>query len=155
MPAASDHAQVLLPAPFVYAGFLLAALLLHLVLPLPAPLLNVVRGLGAVAIALGLFLGAFAVWRMMQMHTPVSPHRPATTLVTDGPYRLTRNPIYLGFFLVFLGFTFLAGTLWGLVLSPLVPITVNYLIIGAEEAYLQARFNGQYTQYKSRVRKWL
>ena len=155
MPPHPDHAQVLLPAPFVYAGFLLAALLLHLVFPLPAPFPDLVRGVGTVVAIIGLFLCLFAVWHMRQVHTPVSPHRPATTLVTDGPYRFTRNPIYLGFFLIFLGFTFLAGTLWGIVLSPFVPLTVNHLIIGAEETYLQARFNEQYAQYKSRVRKWL
>jgi protein-S-isoprenylcysteine O-methyltransferase Ste14 len=93
--------------------------------------------------------------RMRRAHTPVSPHQPATSLVTDGPFRFTRNPIYLGFLLIFLGFTFLAGTLWGIVLAPLAPVTVNYLVIDAEESYLHGKFADHYDEYKSRVRKWI
>jgi protein-S-isoprenylcysteine O-methyltransferase Ste14 len=143
------------PAPFLYAGFLLAAILLHWAVPLPAPFPAVTGGLGWVAVLAGLLLGLLALQRMRHAHTPVSPHRPATALVTDGPYRFTRNPIYLGFLLVFLGFTGLAGTLWGALLSPLVPMTVNWLVIDAEEAHLQARFTDRYARYKSRVPKWI
>lgn len=155
MPADSDHAPVRVPAPFIYAGFIAAALLLHMLLPLPAPLPRITRGLGLAAVVGGLVLGVLAVMRMRSAHTSVSPHRPTTSLVTDGPFRFTRNPIYVGFFLIFLGFTFLAGTLWGIVLAPLAPITVNYLVIGAEESYLDGKFADHYAEYKSRVRKWL
>ena len=75
--------------------------------------------------------------------------------MTNGPYRLTRNPIYLGFVLICLGFTLIAGTLWGILLAPFLLITVTRLIIRAEEAYLQARFKGHYGNYRSRVRQWL
>jgi protein-S-isoprenylcysteine O-methyltransferase Ste14 len=155
MPADSDHAPVRVPAPFIYAGFILVALLLHKLLPLPAPVPGIMRGLGSAAVVGGLVLGVFAVVRMRRAHTPVSPHQPTTRLVTDGPFRFTRNPIYLGFLLIYLGFTFLAGTLWGIVLAPLAPVSVNYLVIGAEESYLHAKFADQYAKYKSRVRKWI
>jgi protein-S-isoprenylcysteine O-methyltransferase Ste14 len=155
MPAESEHAEVLVPAPFLVAGFMLASILLHLALPLPAPAPGLVRPLGLVFVVGGLLLAGLAALRMRRAHTPVSPHRPSTALVTDGPYGFTRNPIYLGFFLIFLGFTFIAGTLWGMVLAPVLPLTVDRLIISAEETYLQDRFQGDYTQYRSRVRKWL
>lgn len=155
MPAESDHAPVRVPAPFIYAGFIIVALLLDRLLPLPAPLPGIIRGAGLGAIAGGLVLGVLAVIRMRRAHTSVSPHQPTTSLVTDGPFRFTRNPIYLGFFLIFLGFTFLAGTLWGLVLAPLVPAAVNYLVIGAEESYLHAKFDRHYAEYRSRVRRWI
>lgn len=155
MPAEPDHAPVRVPAPFIYAGFIVVALLLHLVLPLPAPVPDIVRVLGLAAVVGGLVLGVLAVVRMRRAHTTVSPHKSTTSLVTDGPFRFTRNPIYLGFFLIFLGFTFLAGTLWGIVLAPLVPVTVNYLVIGAEESYLHGKFSDRYAEYKSRVRKWI
>jgi protein-S-isoprenylcysteine O-methyltransferase Ste14 len=57
--------------------------------------------------------------------------------------------------LIFLGFTLFAGTLWGFVLAPLAPVTVNYLVIGAEESYLHGMFADRYAEYKSRVRKWI
>lgn len=155
MPAGSDHAPIRVPAPFIYAGFIVAALLLHVLLPLPAPVPGIMRGVGLAAVVGGLVLGILAVIRMRRAHTSVSPHQPTTSLVTDGPFRFTRNPIYLGFFLIFLGFTFLAGTLWGIVLAPLAPATVNYLVIGAEESYLHGKFDGHYAEYKSRVRRWI
>jgi protein-S-isoprenylcysteine O-methyltransferase Ste14 len=155
MPDDHDHADVLIPAPFAYAGFGLAVWLLDSVLPLPVPYLTMVRGLGAVMVGGGLLLGFLAVFRLMQAHTSVSPHQPSTALVTDGLYGFTRNPIYLGFFLIYLGFTFVAGTAWGLVLCPLIPLVVNHLIIGAEERYLQAKFEREYTEYRSRVRRWI
>jgi protein-S-isoprenylcysteine O-methyltransferase Ste14 len=76
-------------------------------------------------------------------------------LVTTGPYRFTRNPIYLGFLLIYLGFTLLAGTLWGLLLSPFLIGTVTQWIIHAEEAYLGRKFKEDYKAYSSRVRQWL
>lgn len=153
--ADSDHAQVAVPAPIACAGFLVLALILHSVLPLPTPLPALVRGLGVGCVVGGLFLGTLALAQLKRAHTPVSPHRPSTALVTDGPYRFTRNPIYLGFNLVFVGFTFLAGTLWGIVLLPLAVLAVNRLTIGAEETYLQSGFGDLYTRYRSRVRRWL
>ena len=155
MPAESDHPEILVPAPFVYAGFVLAALLLHWALPLGVPASTFLRGLGAVLVVAGLSLGGLAARSMMRAHTTVSPHRPATVLVTSGPYRFTRNPIYLGFLLIFLGFTLMAGTLWGILLAPVLPILVNWLVIDPEERYLQHRFPGDYGQYRSRVRKWI
>ena len=150
-----DHPQVAVAAPFVYAGFLLAVVLLNAVLPLPAPLVAVTRGLGFAAVLGGLSLGLLAVFRLRRAHTSVSPHRASTALVTDGPYRYTRNPIYLGFLLIYLGFTSLAGTLWGVILCPFVPIVVNRLIIGPEERYLHARFEREFEAYTSQVRKWI
>ena len=155
MPADSEHAPVRVPAPFIYAGFIGAALLLQMLLPLSAPMPGITRGAGAAAIIAGLALGILAVMRMRRAHTAVSPHQPVTSLVTDGPFRFTRNPIYLGFFLIFLGFTLLAGTLWGIVLAPLTPITVYRLVIGAEEGYLHGKFADHYAEYKSRVRRWI
>lgn len=155
MSADIDHAPVRVPAPFIYAAFIGAALLLHLLLPLPASAPDLMRAVGLVAVFGGLGLAGLAVIRMRRAHTPVSPHQPSTSLVTDGPFRFTRNPIYLGFFFIFLGFTLVAGTLWGGILAPLAPVIVNYLVIGAEEGYLDRRFADRYAEYRSRVRKWL
>jgi protein-S-isoprenylcysteine O-methyltransferase Ste14 len=155
MPTASDHAPVRVAAPFIYAGFIGLTLLLHLLLPLPAPLPGIIRAVGSAAVFGGLVLGILAVVRMRRAQTSVSPHQPTTRLVTDGPFRFTRNPIYLGFFFIFLGFTFLAGTLWGIVLAPLVPVTVNRLVIRPEESYLHGKFADHYAEYKSRVRRWI
>ncbi len=150
-----DHADVRVPPPLVFAGYLMGALLLRLASPLPMPWPADFRVVGAVALIIGLWLGFAAFSRMAAARTSPDPHRPVTALVTDGPYRLSRNPIYLGFFLIYLGSTLLASTLWGFLLSPLVVLTVNRAVIHPEERYLERRFAAAYIDYKSRVRKWL
>jgi len=130
-------------------------MVLEWMLPLPVPALDFSRFLAFGMVLAGLALGVWAVARMLSRHTPVSPGKPATALVTDGPFRFTRNPIYFGFLLVFLGFTLIMGSLWGLILAPLIPLIVNHLVIRPEETYLAARFAERYHEYKSRVRKWI
>ena len=73
---------------------------------------------GIAVSVVGFALAASAVSRMVRAGTSPDPARPATVLVVQGPYSITRNPIYFGFLLAYLGFTLIAGTLWGLVLTP-------------------------------------
>ncbi len=153
MSQAADHVQLLLPPPLIYLGHLIAALLLQWVLPLPLPWAPL-RILGAALLLGGLALGAGAVREMRKLHTTPDPHQSVTTLVTTGPYRFTRNPIYLGFLLIFLGFTLLAGTLWGVLMSPFLIGTVTRSVIRPEENYLQGKFDAQYSLYRSLVRRW-
>jgi protein-S-isoprenylcysteine O-methyltransferase Ste14 len=150
-----DHARVILPPPLVFAGYLLLAILLNRLIPLAPPGPGILQDIAVVLVLGGLWLGGWCIRLMVRAHTSPDPHRPTTVLLTGGPYRRSRNPIYLGFLLIFLGFTMLAGTLWGILLGPLVLWTVNRLVVGPEESYLQARFDSQYLTYKSRVRQWL
>jgi protein-S-isoprenylcysteine O-methyltransferase Ste14 len=155
MTASTDHAQVALPPPLIFLGYLVSALLLQWAVPFPLPWLVPLRILGGLLLVLGFILDASAVREMRRLHTTPDPRQPVAALVTSGPYRFTRNPIYLGFLLVYLGFTLLAGTLWGLLLSPFLVGTVTRWIIHAEEAYLGEKFENDYTDYLSRVRQWI
>jgi protein-S-isoprenylcysteine O-methyltransferase Ste14 len=110
---------------------------------------------GIVLVVVGLALGFLGLSQLMRAHTPPNPHEPTTALVTDGPYRFSRNPIYLGFLLSYLGFTALAGTFWGLILLPFLLWTVTHAVIHAEEQYLEGTFGEKYAAYVSRVRRWL
>ena len=100
-------------------------------------------------------LAGSAFSQMKKAHTTPDLRQPTTALVTAGPYRFTRNPIYLGLFLIYLGFTLLAGTLWGILLSPFLFWTVTNAIVRLEEEYLQQKFRDEYTGYLSRVRRWI
>jgi protein-S-isoprenylcysteine O-methyltransferase Ste14 len=110
---------------------------------------------GRLAIIGGILLVGSAFWQMRKSNTSVDPRETVNSLVTGGPYRFTRNPIYLGLFLVYLGFTLLAGTLWGLIASPFLIWTITQAVIHAEEIYLEEKFGEQYKQYRSRVRQWI
>lgn len=150
-----DHAQVMVMPPLVFLGYLIGALLVNWVVPFTVPWMLVVRIGGGIMVIAGFWLAGSAFSRMTKAHTSPDPHQPTTVLITKGPYRFTRNPIYLGFFLIYLGFTLLAGTLWGLIASPFLLLTVTNAAIRAEENYLEDKFGEQYADYRSRVRRWI
>ncbi len=149
-----EHAPVRIPPPFIFAAFLIGAMVINWLVPLPEPWTRLLHAVGAVSILVGMTLGFLAVSQMRKANTSPNPERPTTAIVTQGPYRFTRNPIYLGFVLVFLGFTLFAGTLWGLVLSPVLIWAFTAGAIRAEEAYLRVRFPAEYGAYLSRARRW-
>ena len=92
---------------------------------------------------------------MHRHQTSPLPERPTTAIVSDGPFRISRNPIYLGFTCITLGCALWLNALW--VLLVLVPVlfVVQYGVIRREERYLEGKFGGQYLEYKARVRRWL
>jgi len=150
-----DHAQVMVPPPLVFLGYLIGALILNWIVPFPAPWTLVLRVTGGLMVIAGFLLAGSAISQMRKVHTSPDPRQPVHTLVTHGPYRFTRNPIYLGFFLIYLGFTLLTGMLWGLIASPFLILTITNAVIHFEEDYLEERFKDQYASYKFRVRRWL
>ncbi len=155
MAEVTDHVHLVLPPPVIFLGHLLSALILQWVVPLPLPWPLPLRILGGALLLGGFALAAAAVREMRKLHTTPDPKQPVSTLVTTGPYRFSRNPIYLGMLLTMLGFTLLAGTLWGLLISPFLIGTITRSVIRPEENYLQGRFDGQYNLYRTLVRRWL
>lgn len=150
-----DHAQVMAPPPLIFLGYLIGALILNWVVPIPTPWTFILRIVGGLAVVAGILFVGSAFSQMRKANTTLDPHGTVTALVTGGPYRFTRNPIYLGFFLIYLGFTLLAGTLWGLIASPFLVWTVMHAVIHAEEIYLDGKFGEEYKEYRSRVRQWI
>jgi len=99
---------------------------------------------------------AFAgVATVIRHRTTIVPHHPVATLLTGGVYRLSRNPMYTGLAIAYLGLALLFGSWWPLMLWPLVIVAVRHLVIRPEEQYLTQRFGQTYTDYRSRVRRWL
>lgn len=141
--------------PLIYLGSIALGLLLHFVRPVSLLPRGMGPRLGApvVLLAMGLFL--FAVRTFRTAGTPVPGNRPTTTIVRTGPYRFTRNPIYLAFSLFQLGIAVWVNSLW-LVLTLLVAVAVmSLVVIPREERYLEARFPSEYPSYKASVRRWL
>jgi protein-S-isoprenylcysteine O-methyltransferase Ste14 len=143
------------PPPFIYVGGFLAGLLLKRLLPLPALPRSVSLGLAIVLLIPGFGLLYWSLALFFRRKTSPLPFRPTTTLVITGPYRWTRNPMYLGMLLAYLGLAFWFGVLWAVVLAPAVAALVGRLVIRKEEQYLEARFGEAYRQYKADVGRWL
>jgi protein-S-isoprenylcysteine O-methyltransferase Ste14 len=143
------------PPPLVYVAGLLAGWLIGKAWGLgdfddrwadPTSLVAAIAGAALMASAFGLFRRA---------GTDPLPMRPTTALVFGGPYRFTRNPMYLGMALVYLAFALLFDLPWALVLLPLVLVVIQTQVIAREERYLEAKFGEEYRAYRSRVRRWL
>jgi len=150
-----DHAQVRILPPLVLVGHLAAALLIGWFIRLPVPLSFAVRLLGIGLVLVGLSLAWAAVRVMTAAHTPLDPYEPVTALVVNGPYRFTRNPVYLSFLVALVGLPLALGTYWGLLLSPVMVVLMSQLVVRYEEIYLEQKFGQEYMSYRSSVRRWL
>ena len=141
--------------PLVAVFFIVLAYFLGRFIPLPFTVPLVLRYLGLVLTFAGFLLGIAAFMEFRRARTTVDPHGTTKHLVTSGIYRFTRNPIYLGFLLMVIGLPLVSGLIWGLVLAPFYMMTMSRLVIEREEVYLERKFKGEYTDYTSRVRRWL
>jgi protein-S-isoprenylcysteine O-methyltransferase Ste14 len=155
MSEAMDHAQVRTHPPGLTLVHILAAFLLEWLAPLPFPLPMFIRALGGLLVLGGVSLAVSAVRQFNLVHTTLDPHGAVTFVVTRGPYRFTRNPIYVSYVCMLIGFPLALNTYWGLVLSPLLVLLLDRLVIQYEEAYLERKFGGVYLNYKSKARRWL
>ncbi|MBV8078354.1 MAG: isoprenylcysteine carboxylmethyltransferase family protein [Planctomycetaceae bacterium] len=156
--APEDRSGVRIFPPLIYLGGLFLGFLLHWRLPLPivpAVLVGPLRLLGAFCLVAGLALDIWAVATFRRAGTTPHPAGPATALVVGGPYRFTRNPMYLGLVCITAGLALLTNALWPLILLPIVIVIVRRAVIDREEHYLTAKFGEEYLRYKARVRRWL
>ncbi len=143
-----------LPPPLIYAIPLAGTLLLHRWHPVGLLPHAVATPVGAVLLTFGL-IGIPAILRFRRAGTSPLPWRQASALVTDGPYRFTRNPMYVGLTMLYLGATALANSAWPLAALPVVIALMHFLVIRGEEARLEAQFGAAYRDYCARVRRWL
>ena len=144
--------------PFLYLACLLLGLALDHVMPLPLalPEAALIRWpVGGGLIVVGLAIVAAGIRNFSRAATPVPSNKPVRALVTTGIHGWSRNPIYVGMFLLYAGVGLAARSPWVLVLALPLAITLRYGVVAREEAYLERRFGDPYRDYKARVRRWL
>jgi protein-S-isoprenylcysteine O-methyltransferase Ste14 len=110
---------------------------------------------GFAFVAIGLALALLSIRRFLLAGTSLIPGEPSTTLVVVGPYQFTRNPIYIGFVLVYFGLAIILTSVWVLVLLIPVLIILQRGVVEREEAYLERQFGETYRKYQARVPRWL
>jgi len=150
-----DHADVRIPPPLIYvAGFVLGLALERFLPVLVLPKIPS-RVAAVLCIALGVTIAVWSVGLFHRERTSFVPIKPTTTLVIYGPYRFTRNPMYLGLVCVYLGIALWFGIFWALILLPAVMALIQRYVIIREEQYLERKFGGAYLKYKADVRRWI
>src|SRR6059036_2108016 len=141
--------------PLVYLISLVTGALTRLATPFPflPGMLAVPLGAPLVVVAIALF--AYSVTTFRAAGTPVPARKPTTMIVRTGPYRFSRNPIYLAFSLLQLGISIWINSVWLLATLAGAVALIHYVVIRREEQYLERRFGAQYLEYKASVRRWL
>ncbi|GLS29342.1 Protein-S-isoprenylcysteine O-methyltransferase Ste14 [Mesorhizobium albiziae] len=156
MDDTADTAQVVVRPPLAWALAVVAGLALHWLVPLPfLPAGLPVGWLGAAIFVLALALFAWAIVTVTRSGSNVPTNRPTTAIVESGPYRFTRNPIYLGMVLGLIGLAIALDNLWLLIALAPFALVIRYGVVAREEAYLERKFGDVYRGYRSRVRRWL
>jgi protein-S-isoprenylcysteine O-methyltransferase Ste14 len=144
---------VRIPPPLMVAAVMALALLLTRLVPVrlgpPLP------ALGTTLLFLALAWIGWALLTMARAGTSPRPDRPDQALIAHGPFRLSRNPIYLGFLMIVAGFALHLGDLWAWLAVAASFALLEKVVIAREEAYLTARFGDAYAAYRARVRRWL
>ncbi len=150
-----DHPEVIALPPLIYLAGLVPGLILEWLLPLGVAFGIAWRLFGGALMALSLGLAIWADRTLLRAGTHVYPKLPAKVLVTHGPFRYSRNPIYLGLTGFYIGLSLVLGALWPLLLLPWVLGAMHFGVIVREERYLERKFGQEYLEYKARVRRWL
>ena len=156
MDDTADTAQVVIRPPLAWGLAILAGLALNWLVPLHFLPADLRAGwLGAMVFVLALALFTWAVVTITRAGSNIPTNLPTTTLVESGPYRFTRNPIYLGLYLGLIGLAIAFDNLWLLMTPVPFALVIRYGVVAREEAYLERKFGDVYRGYRSRVRRWL
>lgn len=150
-----DAPDVITFPPVIFAIFFVIGYVTDLAFPVELGFADIRIAGGSLLIAASIALVAWAISRFIRANTHVDVRKPATTIVTDGPYRLSRNPMYVAASLLYGGITIILAMPWTLVLLIPCLITLYHGVIAREETYLESKFGESYRDYKSRVRRWI
>ena len=150
-----DTPGVIAPPPLIYLAALVIGVALHYRVPTPFIPRGFAYGLGAVLILIGGWIVISGRQVMLKAGTAISPTVPTSALVTMGPFRFTRNPLYVGVTLCYVGIALAFQSLWALALLVVVLAVMHRGVIEREERYLERKFGADYLRYKERVRRWI
>ncbi len=150
-----DRPGVVIFPPLIIGLAFLVVIALQWLFPLQISVRPLSLVLGTVLSILGIGTAVWGRKIMVQAGTNVSPFKPSTVIVMEGPFRFTRNPLYVGITGLFIGLSLLIGTWWGFILLVPALLTLHYGVILREERYLEQKFGDSYLTYRNRVRRYL
>ena len=155
MATSTDKPGVAAPPPLLYGSAFFLVLVFRWFWPMPIFGHAVALWLGLALLVLGVGIAAWGIRTMQAAGTNVNPALPTTAIVASGPFRFSRNPLYLALTLLYLGLTLAFNTWWGIVVLVPVLIIMHRGVVQREERYLEQKFGETYRQYRSKVRRYL
>lgn len=150
-----DHAGIRFPPPFIYLSFLAAGLLLSRMRPLTVVPNSYTTALGIAFVLIAIAISVSGFRELRRHETTIRPDQPSSTIVNSGPYRFTRNPLYVALATLYVGIGLWTNSLWVILLLVPLLFVMTRQVIAREEAYLERAFGDTYLNYKSQVRRWL
>ena len=150
-----DHPAVIGFPPLIFLGCVVAGSVLHFIFPIRVMRYSLSLSLGVVLALASASLAIWAVGVMKQAGTNVRPDRPTLTIVRDGPYQFTRNPMYLSLSLLQLAVGFILNGWVPLLFAVVLMLILHFGVILREESYLEAKFGQQHLAFKHEVRRWI
>lgn len=156
--SSEDHANVPVIPPVLFGLGIGAGYLLKWLVPVrivPVRLEGEAAFAGAALAVAGLAFGGWAFFTFVRAKTTPHPNHPVNALVTWGPYRISRNPMYIGLSVFTAGLALLGNAAWILAALPFVWLALGRLVIDREEAYLTRKFGDEYRTFLARTRRWL
>jgi protein-S-isoprenylcysteine O-methyltransferase Ste14 len=151
----ADHPGVIALPPLLFLGFLVGGVVLNLLRPLPVASSPAPRIVGILIFLIGLSLGIWGRKLMTRAGTNVNPREPTTALVVTGPFRYSRNPLYVALFLMYIGLALSLNTLWPIVLLAVLFPLMHWGVVLREERYLDQKFGEVYSRYCAVTRRWI
>lgn len=157
MKAEVDHPGVYPPPPLFYVLLFIISVFAQERFPLPAAFFETERAtaFGLVFVALAFIILLPALIKFLRTKNTLITIKPANSLQTSGIYAISRNPMYLGLLMLYIGIAFLKGNLWTFIFIPLVILVITYFVILNEEKYLSRAFEKDYVEYRKKVRRWI
>jgi len=152
----ADNPGVILLPPIIYLVPLFVGIALRFFWHIPLlPDNSVSVPSGLVLAFMGVFLMVTAVSTFKKFGEEPDPRESTYNIVMDGPFKYSRNPMYLAFTIIYVGVTIAINTWWPFIFLPFVLTTMHFGVILREEAYLEKKFGKDYVEYKKSVRRWL
>ncbi len=150
-----DNPAVVAPPPLIFLAPLIVGLLFQWAFPVSLMPTPIPLAFGLPVITIGASLFVWAIQAMIRAGTSPDPTEATKKIVVDGPFRFSRNPIYLSFTIIYVGVAVSTNAVWPILLVPATILVLLRGVIEREERYLEEKFGQEYMQYKARVRRWV
>jgi protein-S-isoprenylcysteine O-methyltransferase Ste14 len=152
-----DRAAVPIPPPLFFVLCLGIAFILEYLFPVDLQgipfILRMIIGAILLIISCAIAISAFIV--LIRNKTPFDPAKPTIRIIKEGPFRFSRNPLYLSLIILYSGIAFLVFSIWLFISIPVLYLLLYFFAVKPEECYLSVKFGEEYEAYKNRVRRWI